>query len=775
MTRLFTLSLLFLLFQMASFAQNCGPGADNFFSACNICGNGFVGNTAGFTPDNANFSFPCGTIENSQWATFTAASSSVSVSINASNCSNGSGLEMAIYDQNLNLVSNCFSSAGSNMSGTLNPTNLNPGQEYLILIDGFGGDICDFSISLMGNVENLPPLPPGEITNDALPGREVCVGQQVCYSIPPVANATAYEWVVPQNGRIISGQGTTNICAVFDAVGGGVIRVTPSNLCFEGIPAIDISLVLPVVPTILPPIFLCEDELPFVSNGIGFDTFGRHEVVLLNAAGCDSVVNFTLIPIPQIPNVIEANLCLGDCFMIGDSCYTDSTQIVIEGGSLAGCDSIIIFNPTFNLDSVIVNNFRDSIFCIDSCTQLMVDATVLGQNIISNWSTSNGSISASNGLFAEGCGAGDYVLSFTDTLTENSCSVSINLSEEERQIGVLDDVSLISGETCVDTDFVFETSELPNAITYDWSLPNGTIVSTSTNQLVVTSALDGAVCVTATNDCGVSNEVCDTLIIAPFLSAEFMIDSRVCINEVVTLTYLGNASASGGFNFDIPRGDIVSGSGTGPYAIEFNNDGNLTIGLDVEGDGCQSSVFTQRIQVDTIVPPARIFCNRGPDWVEFVWNDIGIVDDFSVNVVTGQAGTQTGRLSYLVSGLGPNEPVTIQVTATDNDNVCGTTSISRETCNSAMLTIDPSNSRKTITNTTSSNFDVEIFPNPATDNFTIKSNSTIEKIEIYDIAGKLVMLNFKSDNIDISKIENGIYLVKITTEEGVSTEKIQKI
>ncbi len=775
MTRLLTISFLFIFSHSFLVSQNCGTGGDNFFSPCNICGNGFFSNTAGFSPDNASYSFPCGAIENSQWASFTAASTTVSVQLTASSCANGDGVEMAMYDQNLNLVSNCFTAALPTSNGSITGTNLNIGQTYLIMVDGVNGDECSFILSLTGNQTLLPPVGPSPIISDANPSFEVCPGQEVCYSIDPVQYATDYEWFVPTNGTILFGQGTRNICVIYDAPGGGVVRCTPSNDCYPGVPAILPVVVLPVIPSILPPVFLCQSELPYTLNGIEYNNYGTQQQVLQNVQGCDSIVNFTLIPRIEIPFEINTNLCMGQCFMIGDSCYTDSTTIVIEGGGLTGCDSTIIFNPTYSLDSVTVNQFRDSIFCIDTCTQMMVDATVLGQNIITAWSTSNGTINATNGLFAEGCGAGDYVLSFTNSLTQNSCSVSINLSENEKSIGALDVLAQLSGETCVDQEFLFETTYLPNALAYNWSLPDGTRVSTTDHQLVVTKALNGNICVTATNDCGNSNEVCESVNIAPYLSPEFSIDSRICLDQTATITYLGNASATSGYNFYIPRGNIISGSGTGPYVVQFDNDGSYTIGLDVEGDGCQSPLFTQKIQVDTIIPPSKILCNRGADFVEFVWRDYGIVDDFSVNISSGQSGTRTGRTSYLVTDLGPNEPVTIEVVGNGYDNVCDPTAFSRETCNSTNLVIDPSNQKREFSNTEITISEVEIYPNPVTDNLMVNANSTINKIEVYDLNGKLIKLKLASNNIDISKIENGIYLVKITTEEGVSTERIQKI
>ncbi len=71
---------------------------------------------------------------------------------------------------------------------------------------------------------------------------------------------------------------------------------------------------------------------------------------------------------------------------------------------------------------------------------------------------------------------------------------------------------------------------------------------------------------------------------------------------------------------------------------------------------------------------------------------------------------------------------------------------------------------------------INLYPNPVKDSFRIQndSNTTIAKISIYNILGKLVLQTNNTNNtIDVSTLKNGIYLVKITSD---STKiAIQKI
>ncbi|WP_405567488.1 T9SS type A sorting domain-containing protein [Polaribacter sp. Asnod6-C07] len=71
--------------------------------------------------------------------------------------------------------------------------------------------------------------------------------------------------------------------------------------------------------------------------------------------------------------------------------------------------------------------------------------------------------------------------------------------------------------------------------------------------------------------------------------------------------------------------------------------------------------------------------------------------------------------------------------------------------------------------------DFEVYPNPATSLLTIKDNSfTIKKIELYNVLGKKV-LSTNINKINIENLVNGVYLMKLETEEGnIVTKRIVK-
>lgn len=71
------------------------------------------------------------------------------------------------------------------------------------------------------------------------------------------------------------------------------------------------------------------------------------------------------------------------------------------------------------------------------------------------------------------------------------------------------------------------------------------------------------------------------------------------------------------------------------------------------------------------------------------------------------------------------------------------------------------------------NTDISVFPNPTNKNLTV-SNNYVKSIEVYDLKGKRV-LKTKQKSFNISKLQKGIYTLKIkTSNNDIITKKIIK-
>lgn len=74
---------------------------------------------------------------------------------------------------------------------------------------------------------------------------------------------------------------------------------------------------------------------------------------------------------------------------------------------------------------------------------------------------------------------------------------------------------------------------------------------------------------------------------------------------------------------------------------------------------------------------------------------------------------------------------------------------------------------------------ISIYPNPTKDMVTIsiKDNSTIKTIELYDVQGRLLqtqLVNDISSELNITERANGMYFIKINTDKGTKVEKLVK-
>ena len=72
---------------------------------------------------------------------------------------------------------------------------------------------------------------------------------------------------------------------------------------------------------------------------------------------------------------------------------------------------------------------------------------------------------------------------------------------------------------------------------------------------------------------------------------------------------------------------------------------------------------------------------------------------------------------------------------------------------------------------------LQVYPNPTADIITIKSESTITAIQVYDAQGRLLITKMTNDNlqtIDLSSYATGIYYLSVSTTSGKQTQKVIK-
>lgn len=98
---------------------------------------------------------------------------------------------------------------------------------------------------------------------------------------------------------------------------------------------------------------ICNDQFPYIWNGLSFNSPGTQSVTLTNASGCDSVVTLNLSVSSSTVGTDIQTAC-GSFTWIDGNTYTSSTntpQYTISNGSASGCDSTVNLNLTLNQPS----------------------------------------------------------------------------------------------------------------------------------------------------------------------------------------------------------------------------------------------------------------------------------------------------------------------------------------------------------------------------------------------------------------------------------------
>jgi len=75
------------------------------------------------------------------------------------------------------------------------------------------------------------------------------------------------------------------------------------------------------------------------------------------------------------------------------------------------------------------------------------------------------------------------------------------------------------------------------------------------------------------------------------------------------------------------------------------------------------------------------------------------------------------------------------------------------------------------------NINARVYPNPVSNYLNIECEESINKLELYDAFGRIVISQESVQNntsIDVSSLANGIYILKLRTAEGVGEYKVVK-
>jgi gliding motility-associated-like protein len=187
--------------------------------------------------------------------------------------------------------------------------------------------------------------------------------------------------------------------------------------------------------------------------------------------------------------------------------------------------------------------------------------------------------------------------------------------------------------------------------------------------------------------CTYNSSMTITVIAQPV--ATFTAPGPVCVDAPLVVTFTGTAPAGATFNWNFDGGTANPGTGQGPHTVTWASAGTKTVSLTVGDNNCLSEPFSQTVQVDAPLPAPQITCSSTSTSITFSWMPVSGAASYQVTDIDGPAGVLSGT-TYTVSGLTPNQSVSISVTAVGT-GACGnstaTTTCIAQNCPGLVLVI----------------------------------------------------------------------------------------
>jgi PKD repeat protein len=261
--------------------------------------------------------------------------------------------------------------------------------------------------------------------------------------------------------------------------------------------------------------------------------------------------------------------------------------------------------------------------------------------------------------------------------------------------------------------------------------------------------------------------VYETELVQPTIvpTTSFVATGTICSGVDKSFTDLSSeAPTSWAWTVNPAAGVLINSSTSQNPLITFPSAGVYTVSLIASNGIGAGSTLTKTISVANS-PVITLNTSVGTQTV--CMNEDITLTAGGANTYTWLPGPTTGSTTLFNGILG-------------NDITYTVTGRSTEGCTSTEILSIVVSECTGITNASLEKLQFEVYPNPATNQLTIKSsiigNANVQ-LEVIDASGKVVIqqtAHFKKDKheqqINISGIANGIYILKLNTEDGTSQQ-----
>ena len=659
------------------------------------------------------------------------------------------------------------------------------------------GFVTAQSIGVCGNsaVKAIPVTKVIPVAPSAIAGpTNVCTysnsGLPATYSIVAVANASGYNWAVPANATIVSGQGTTSITVTFDpAYTTGSITVQSLAVCGSSVPkALGVAKTVPAAPlAIAGPTNVCtysNSGLPAtysigaVTNATSYNWAVPANATIVSGQGTTSIT------VTYTPAYISGSISVQSVAVCGNSvAKTLSVVKTIPAAPLA------ITGPTN------VCTYSNSGLPATYTVAAVVNATSY------NWAV------PANATIVSGQGSNSITVTYTPAYVSGSISVqsvAVCGNSVAKTLSVVKTIPAapltISGATNVcaaassGTPVTYTASAVAGIDSLHWVVPaTATILSGwGTNSISVffpptytTGSVSVQSCVVCGRSALKSVVVAKTIPTAPLAITG---PTAICryAGSVDSASYtIAAVAVATSYTWTVPVGaSIISGQGTTHIGVMFASNavaGSVTCKSNA---GCGSSVaralaVTKTLPIATTITGNNSICDditagnsvpytiaaEVPNASTYTW-----VVPVGASVTSGQ-GTSSVTVHFALTT--PTGSL-VKVAAVNSCATSAQVSYAVTTCLSPIV-IETSTEPASTINSFS-----DLYPNPSAEYFNVDILSDVNKeveIMVFDVNGNKVIdtkhaisAGATTLKTDFDKFSNGVYFVRIVDLSNHSTE-----
>ena len=587
----------------------------------------------------------------------------------------------------------------------------------------------------------------------------ICDGENVAFAATPTNGGTTpiYEWQV--NGSIV---GTNNSVYSSSTLADGDIVtciLTSSEACNDG-QATSNSIIMTVSPS-LPVSILIDVSTSSICTG---------DDAIFTSTPTNEGITPTYEWQVNGSTVGTASTYSSTTLNDGDivTCILTSSEVCNDGPATSNSITMTVASSLPTSVSIAGNN----VICAGET--VVIDATPAneGASPIYEWFINGSSVGNDNPTYTStSLLDGDII---TCVLTSSlSCATGNPASSNAVTMIVAPSVAVsisISGvNTICDGENVAFVATPTNGGTtpiYEWQV-NGSTVGTNNSIYSLTTLADGDIvtCIlTSSETCNdgpaISNSI--TMTVSSSLPASVTIagNTAICAGDdnIYTATPTNGGTTP---TYEWQVNGFTAGTNSDTYTTSLLNVGDIITCILTSSEACATSnpATSNTLTVITVddYPTAGFYYATNFLGVDFVNNS---TDALSYSWDFGDGNTSTDvdpSHTYANDGT-----YTVTLIAT---NGCGDDTI---TINITVIGVSIADIPKLS--------DVEIYPNPTSGLITIDlHNNKVNKLEIFDVVGKLQYSKMKVNNItklNLAKLNKGIYFIKLVNKDNSSVYKI---